>query len=87
MLVSLWRSMKRTTIMLPIDLKAKAERKAREDRRSLGDIVRESLGRYLSVASSGPSDPLLSDEAVFKGPAPRDLSSEHDRYLYEDRET
>lgn len=77
-------TMKRTTIMLPPDLKSRAERKARQDGRSFGELVRESLGRYLRSTPGAPSDPLLADEAVFEDAAPADLSSAHDRYLYDE---
>lgn len=79
-------AMKRTTIMLPVDLKARVERKAREDGRSLGEMVRESLASYLKGSSASAADLLLADEAVFEGSAPADFSAEHDRYLYDDSE-
>ena len=30
-------------------------------------------------------DPLFADSAVWTGPAPRDLSANHDQYLYGDK--
>ncbi|MFW5920840.1 MAG: CopG family transcriptional regulator [Polyangiales bacterium] len=72
----------RTTILLPDDLKALAERRARERGTSLGGLIREAL----EAALSGPDDddPLFADDEVFDGDAPRDLASAHDHYLYGD---
>ena len=72
--------------MLPVDLKVRVERKAREEGRSLGELVRESLASYLKGAPGSAADLLFADEAVFEGFAPVDLSAEHDRYLYDDSE-
>lgn len=78
-------AMKRTTVMLPSALKAKAERRARKKGLSFGEIVRESLGRYLRAEGEHETlDPLFADQAVFDGPVPRNLSADHDRYLYDE---
>ncbi|MGH7856436.1 MAG: hypothetical protein ACREQY_03830 [Candidatus Binatia bacterium] len=77
--------MKRTTVMLPSELKAKAEQRAREKGLSFGEVVRESLGRYLRAEGGQKAvDSLFADQAVFDGPVPRDLSADHDRYLYDE---
>ena len=75
--------MHRTTIMLPADLKAKAARHAREMGISLGELIRDSLANWLN-RSGRPDldDPMLSDSAVFEGPAPHDVAANHDGYLY-----
>ncbi len=76
--------MKRTTIMLPEDLKARAENRARNQGVSLGELVRLALERLLERTrkGGGAEDPLFADEAVHTGKNPRDLSEHHDRYLY-----
>jgi hypothetical protein len=76
-------SMKRTTVMLPEDLRRRAFVRARERGVSLGELIRESLDA--AVPASPPArtaDPLFTDSAVFAGKAPKDLSAAHDRYLY-----
>lgn len=78
--------MKRTTIMLPEELRHRAIRKARQRGVSLGEVIRESLEASLpSGTYEAASDPLF-ESVVFDGPAPRDLSAKHDRYLYDDQE-
>jgi len=87
----LWRVyygvlMKRTTIMLPEKLKAKAERRARTQGISLSELIRESLARSLTRPQNGAADqdPFLADDATFTG-GPADLARNHDRYLYGDK--
>ncbi len=76
--------MKRTTIMLPEDLRRRARARARQRGVSLGELIRDSLDASLPhVSYDGAGDPLFED-VVFEGPAPRDLSREHDKYLYDD---
>ena len=76
--------MQRTTVMLPQDLKLQAERHAREMGISFGELIRESLEAMLSGSDERRPmvDPLFSDDAVYVGKAPIDLSVNHDRYLY-----
>jgi hypothetical protein len=78
--------MKRTTIMLPERLKAKAERRARTQGISLSELIRESLAKSLAHSKTRESDqdPFLTDDATFVG-GPRDLARNHDRYLYGDK--
>ena len=76
--------MKRTTIMLPDDLRRRALFRARQRGVSLGELIRDSLDAALpSVTSEAGPDPLF-DDVVFDGPAPADLSANHDKYLYDD---
>lgn len=76
-------SMKRTTVMLPADLRRRAFVRARERGVSLGELIRESLDSALPTAAPvRADDPLFTDAAVFAGKAPKDLSAAHDRYLY-----
>lgn len=76
--------MKRTTVMLPDELKARAERKAFERGISLGHLVRESIETALSTTDDErrAKDPLFADDVNYDGEAPPDLSEAHDEYLY-----
>lgn len=76
--------MHRTTIMLPNDLKLLALRHAQTLGVSFGQLVRESLEKRIKTAPSKKSDTFWADTAVFKGPTPKNLSKEHDQYLYEE---
>lgn len=76
--------MQRTTVVLSTALKNRAKRLAVKRGVSFGELVRASLQLMLKRDASGGSDPLFADHAIFKGPAPADLSEAHDRYLYED---
>lgn len=75
--------MNRTTIMLPSALKASALLKARERGISFGELVRQSLALLLADAPVREGDSLLADLAVYQGPAPSDLSANHDSHLYD----
>lgn len=74
--------MTRTTIMLPEDLKHRAQETARRLGVSLGELIRESLESRLDGRGSRDEDPLFQDIPVYRGEVPDDLSEEHDRYLY-----
>jgi hypothetical protein len=77
-------SMRRTTIMLPADLRRRAFRRARDQGVSFGVVVRESLDAALPALEwIGGDDPLFADGAVWRGRAPRALAREHDRFLYD----
>jgi hypothetical protein len=77
-------AMKRTTIMLPEDLRRRAQFRARQKGVSLGELIRGSLDAALPrVTYDEKTDPLFED-VIFDGPAPKDLSSHHDKYLYDD---
>jgi hypothetical protein len=73
-------AMKRTTIMLPEALRRRAALRARQRGISLGELIRDSLDAALPGVAY-EQDPLFED-VIFDGPAPRDLSARHDRYLY-----
>ena len=76
--------MKRTTIMLPEDLRRRAIVCAKQRGVSLGELIRDSLDSTLpNVSNDIEKDPLFED-VVFEGPVPRDLSRRHDEYLYDD---
>jgi hypothetical protein len=77
--------MKRTTIMIPEDLKIRAARRANAVGISLGGFIRESLERALNSDSKvALDDPYLSDNSVCEGDIPADLAQNHDKYLYGD---
>lgn len=76
--------MRRTTVMLPADLRRRAFRRAKDQGVSFGVVVRESLDAVLPALEwTGGDDPLFSDGAVWRGRAPRALAREHDRFLYD----
>jgi len=75
---------KRTTIMLPHDLKTRAAMEARRRGVSLGHLIRSSLEAALGRGVE--SDPLFADDAIYKGAAPSDLAVRHDDYLYGEAE-
>ncbi len=76
--------MERTTILLPRDLKARSQIRAKGQGISLGQFVRESVKAMLARTAEEPSasDPLFADDAVYLGQTPSDLALRHDRYLY-----
>lgn len=79
--------MHRTTVMLPIDLKRRAQILARRMGISLGELIREALEATLrGDTGEVRDDPLFGDDAVYTGRAPSDLTDRHDRYLYDDAE-
>ena len=80
--------MHRTTIMLPEDLRRRALRKAHELGISLGEYVRNCMDKDLQHPKKGNEkkrDPLF-DIKVWTGPAPRDGSTNVDKYLYDEVE-
>ena len=77
--------MKRTTVMIPEDLKIRAAKRANAIGISLGEFIRESIEKALKSNPDGHfDDPFLNDTAVFEGETPVDLALDHDKYLYED---
>ena len=78
-------TMKRTTVMIPEDLKIRAARRANAVGISLGGFIRESLERALkSDGSAALDDPYMRDDSVYDGDIPDDLAQNHDKYLYGD---
>jgi len=76
--------MNRTTIMLPEELKRRAQERASADGISFGELVRRSLAATVSTPPpQRTEDPLFADSGTYLGQAPSDLSEEHDQYLYE----
>jgi hypothetical protein len=79
--------MKRTTIMIPVELKKRATERAKQMGMSLGGFIRESLENAIASQnqnSAGYSeDPFFADKTVYSGAAPIDSSVNHDKYLYD----
>jgi hypothetical protein len=77
--------MNRTTIVLPEELKLRAQERARRSGISLAEFIRQSLEAQLRSAAGRPQvDPLFADVPIYRGPVPADLSVDHDRYLYDE---
>lgn len=74
--------MRRTSIMLPDDLKKLAEREAHRRGASLGEIIRDALNELLRPKKTRKRDSLFCEDLVFKGPVEKDISLNHDDYLY-----
>ena len=75
--------MRRTTIMIPEDLKTRAAKRANSEGLSLGGFIRESLERALKPDPDRfLDDPFLNDNAIYKDETEVDLSQNHDIYLY-----
>lgn len=78
--------MQRTTVMLPRELKMRAQQLARQDGVSLGDLIRQALDAWLRSPWDSPmaadEDPFFADDAVWTGDVPVDLARDHDRHLY-----
>ena len=79
--------MDRTTVMLPGSLKEKSTRLARRLGVSFGELVRTALAQAVSRAKQShpeTEDSLFCDRQVYQGVLPKDLSANHDKYLYEE---
>jgi len=76
--------MKRTTIMLPDDLKMRALKHAEITGLSLGGFIRESLEKTLQPldVDQVDEDPFFADNVVYQGKTPKDLALNFDDYLY-----
>ena len=75
--------MKRTTVMIPDDLKIRAANKAQSEGISFGEFVRVSIEKALRTGNDEyPDDPFLSDNTIFEEETPDDLAQNHDKYLY-----
>ncbi|MBW2194361.1 MAG: hypothetical protein JRF37_01985 [Deltaproteobacteria bacterium] len=75
--------MRRTTVMIPDDLKIRAAKRANMSGLSLGGFIRESLEKALKSNAAGTlDDPFLNDNAVYEDDTAVDLAQNHDIYLY-----
>ena len=71
--------MTRIQLDIPEPLKRQAEDEARRRGMTLDAVIRAALQAMLTKP-----DPLFDDDYRYSGPAPRDLSSNLDKYLYGD---
>lgn len=79
--------MQRTTIMLPSELKIAAQNLANQLGISVGKLIRDTLKQRLEQSKdTKDTDLLFSDFSVYRGNTPKDISVNHDRYLYGDFE-
>jgi predicted transcriptional regulator len=76
--------MKRTTIMLPEELRLRAQQLARASNQSLADLIRKSLEKTLAEKRHLAKDSFFADKVTWKGSAPKDLSANVDKYLYDE---
>ena len=76
--------MKRTTIMLPDDLKMRALKHAEIMGLSLAGFIRESLEKTLQPPDieQADDDPFFADNVVYQGKTPKDLALNYNDYLY-----
>lgn len=77
--------MHRTTILLPPDLKLRANQLALEMGVSLGELIRSSLEMRCGTKFK-QRDRFFEDHNFYEGRAPTNLSSNSDDYLYEDKQ-
>jgi hypothetical protein len=79
--------MAKTTILLPVELRERARRFARQRRLSLGALLREALeDKIRDHPESWENDPLFEPVPLrggSKAKAPLDLAENHDLYLCE----
>jgi hypothetical protein len=76
--------MQRTTIMLPSNLKNRAQAFASKLNISFGELVRESIEEKLHVSlKTTNTDIFFNDKNYFDGDTPADLSEKHDEYLHD----
>lgn len=75
--------MDRTTIVLPADLKFQAQRLAHQKHISLAELIRDALKAQIEKFSqTKKSNAFFEDRNFFKGQAPKDISVNHNDYLY-----
>jgi hypothetical protein len=72
--------MQRTTIMLPPDLRRKADREAKALGISLSELIRRRLAG--NVESKTEERPRFFDRKPWQGAGPSDIAANHDQYLY-----
>jgi len=78
----------RTTIVLPPGLKQRAAARARSQKISFAEFVRQAV--YQAVreperrARRRALDPIFQDVPVYDGPGPSDVSANVDKYLYDE---
>ena len=74
--------MYRTTIMMPSQLKLKAQKLAATQGISLGKLIRLTLEERCASLRAAEQDPFFADQQFYTGNVPSDISIHHDDYLY-----
>ena len=75
--------MRRTSILLPPDLRNRADALAKRMGVSFGEVVRRALQALLETSEDAASpDAFLTDGARYEGSVPPGASVHHDRHLY-----
>ncbi len=77
--------MHRTTILLPEDLRRRAEGAAASLGLSLSELIRRQLEKVADPATKSRGrrdDPLFRNLKPSSKATPKDLAANHDRYLY-----
>jgi len=74
--------MHRTTILLPQDLRRRAERDARALGISLSELIRRRLSEGLGDDDEDEKAPRFFCRTPWKGAGPSDTAKRHDDYLY-----
>jgi predicted DNA-binding protein len=73
----------RTSILLPLELRSRANRQASRLGISFGELVRRALADLLDeVEQDGARDAFFADGAVYSGEIPSGASIHHDEHLY-----
>jgi hypothetical protein len=79
-------SEKRTQIYLPLETHRALKARARRERKSMAEAVREALGQYLTeepAVFDPAKSPIMKLAGFMKGGGPSDVSENHDTYLAE----
>lgn len=74
-------NLRRTTVMLPADLKLKAVRTASQRGISLGELIRQTLSNSCATKTD-KKNVFVADKITFDGDVPEDASTNLDHYLY-----
>jgi hypothetical protein len=73
--------MKRTTIMFPDRLMSRAEKLARQEGVSLGQLIRVTMEERVAISNGHKRDPLFADDCTYEDDLPGDVSANLDKYL------
>jgi hypothetical protein len=72
--------MHRTTILLPNELRRRADREAKALGISLSELIRRRLAE--NESAENPERPRFFARQPWTGPGPSDTAANHDAYLY-----
>lgn len=77
----------RTQIYLPKDLYQEIDLVAKREKKAKAQVIREAIEKDMNKKRGNAGDTLLKLAAMakkYKWKGPKDLSANHDKYLYED---